>query len=63
MPEYQLPLKYRQRVAKETMAFWFDTLGTGYTFKAGQNADFLLIDPPKSDGEGKRANVLFCNLA
>lgn len=52
MAEYWLGLKDRQEVAKDTMAFWFDTLGTGYTFRAGQNADFILVDPPKTDGEG-----------
>jgi hypothetical protein len=36
MTEYLLPLKHRQEVARDTMAFWFDTLGTGYSFKAGK---------------------------
>jgi ferredoxin-NADP reductase len=59
MSEYLLPLKYRQKVARDTMAFWFDTLATGYTFKAGQNADFLLIDPPKTDGGGNARTFSF----
>jgi ferredoxin-NADP reductase len=41
------------------MAFWFNTLGTGYTFKAGQNADFLLIDAPKTDGDGNARTFSF----
>jgi len=54
-----LNLKHRQAVAKDTMAFWFDTLGTSYTFKAGQNAHFILIDPPKTDGEGNARTFSF----
>ncbi len=59
MPEFLLALKDRQEVAKGTMAFWFDTLDTGYTFRAGQNADFILIDPPKTDGDGNARTFSF----
>jgi len=52
MARYLLALKDRQEVAKDTMAFWFNTVGTGYTFRAGQNAAFILVDPPETDGEG-----------
>jgi len=61
MPEFLLALKDRQEVAKDTMAFWFDTLGTGYTFRAGQNADFILIEPPKTDGEGNARTFSFAS--
>jgi ferredoxin-NADP reductase len=59
MAEYLLGLNDRQEVAKDTMAFWFETLGTGYTFKAGQSADFILIDPPETDGEGNARSFSF----
>jgi len=60
MTDYLLPLRHRQEVARSTMAFWFDTLRSGYTLKAGQNADFILIDPPQTDG-GRRSPVAsFC---
>src|SRR5215472_242864 len=59
MTEYLLSLKDRREVARDTMAVWFDTLGTGYTFKAGQNADFILIDPPRTDGEGNARTFSF----
>ena len=52
MSEVLLALKDRREVAEDTMAFWFDTTGTGYTFRAGQNADFILIHPPETDAEG-----------
>ncbi len=52
MDEYLLPLKDRQVVAQDTMAFWFDTTGSNFTFRAGQHADFTLIDPPEIDAEG-----------
>ena len=61
MPEFLLALKDRQEVAKDTMAFWFDTLGTGYTFRAGQNADFILIDPPETDGDGNARTFSFAS--
>lgn len=61
MPEFLLALKDRQEVAKDTMAFWFDTLGTGYTFRAGQNADFILVDPPETDGDGNARTFSFAS--
>ena len=59
MTKYLLALKDRQEVAKDTMAFWFDTLGSGYTFRAGQNAHFVLVDPPETDGEGNGRTLSF----
>jgi ferredoxin-NADP reductase len=41
MAEYQMTLMDRQRIARDTMAFWFDTNGTRYEFRAGQHADFV----------------------
>jgi hypothetical protein len=40
MAEYQMTLMDRQRIARDTMAFWFDTNGARYEFRAGQHADF-----------------------
>jgi ferredoxin-NADP reductase len=40
MAEYQMTLEDRQRIARDTMAFWFDTNGARYEFRAGQHADF-----------------------
>ncbi len=54
------PLKDRKNVADGTMAFWFDTSDSDFRFEAGQNADFTLIDPPRTDGEG---NVRTFSLA
>jgi ferredoxin-NADP reductase len=41
MAEYQMSLVDRQRIARDTMAFWFDTNGARYEFRAGQHADFI----------------------
>jgi ferredoxin-NADP reductase len=41
MPEYQMTLKNRQSIARDTMAFWFDANGARYEFRAGQHADFV----------------------
>jgi ferredoxin-NADP reductase len=39
--EYHMTLMDRQRIARDTMAFWFDTNGARYEFRAGQHADFV----------------------
>jgi len=41
MAEYQMTLMDRQRIARDTMAFWFDTNGVRYEFRDGQHADFV----------------------
>ena len=41
MAEYQMTLVDRQRIARDTMAFWFDANGARYEFRAGQHADFV----------------------
>ena len=58
MAKYLLALKDRQEVAKDTMAFWFNTVGTGYTFRAGQNAAFILVDPRKPMARAMRERCL-----
>src|SRR6266550_4735581 len=34
----QMTLVDRQRIARDTMAFWFDTNGASFEFRAGQHA-------------------------
>jgi len=41
----QMTLVDRQRIARDTMAFWFDTNGASFEFRAGQHADFILARP------------------
>ena len=41
MTEYQMTLVDRQRIARDTMAFWLDANGARYEFRAGQHADFV----------------------
>ena len=41
MAEYQMTLMDRQRIARDTIAFWFDANGARYKFRAGQHADFV----------------------
>jgi ferredoxin-NADP reductase len=57
MAEYQMTLMDRQRIARDTMAFWFDTNGTSYEFRAGQHADFVFMDPSIGD-EGDNSRTL-----
>ena len=59
MADYLFPLADRKEVAEETMAFWFDTSGSDFTFEAGQNADYFLIDPPQTDAEGNKRTFSF----
>jgi ferredoxin-NADP reductase len=42
---YEMTLVDRQRVARDTMAFWFDANGTSFEFRAGQHADFVFTHP------------------
>ena len=42
---YEMTLVDRQRVARDTMAFWFDANGTNFEFRAGQHADFVFTQP------------------
>jgi ferredoxin-NADP reductase len=44
--EYQMRLVDRQRIARDRMAFWFDTNGDArFEFLAGQHADFSFSHP------------------
>lgn len=61
MTEYIFPLTDRRVVAEGTMAFWFDSSGGEFTFKSGQNADFVLINPPHTDPEGNARTLSFCS--
>jgi ferredoxin-NADP reductase len=55
MAEYQMTLVDRQRIARDTMAFWFDTNGASFGFRAGQHADFVFTHPcMESDGDNSR---------
>jgi ferredoxin-NADP reductase len=54
-------LKDCREVAEGTTAFWFDTSGADFAFEAGQNADFTLVDPPKTDAEGNTRTFSFAS--
>lgn len=41
----ELTLADRQRIARGTMAFWFEANGTSFEFRAGQHADFVFTRP------------------
>jgi ferredoxin-NADP reductase len=45
MAEYQMTLVDRQRIARDTMAFWFDTNDASFEFRPGQHADFVFARP------------------
>ena len=51
MSKVNIKLKSKMEVANETMAFHFNK-PAGFTFKAGQFADFTLIKPSETDAEG-----------
>jgi ferredoxin-NADP reductase len=53
MPEHQMILVDRQRIARDTMAFWFDANDASFEFRPGQHADFIFAHPDmggKSEG-------------
>jgi ferredoxin-NADP reductase len=45
MAEHRMTLVDRQRIARDTMAFWFDATDTGFGFRPGQHADFIFAHP------------------
>ena len=51
MPIYKVKLKAREEIAAGTMAFHFEK-PEGFAYKAGQFADYTLINPPETDAEG-----------
>ena len=51
MPIYKTKLESRQNIAAGTMAFHFEK-PEGFTYKAGQFADYTLINPSETDAEG-----------
>jgi ferredoxin-NADP reductase len=54
MAEYRMMLVSRREIAKDTMAFWFDTNGAQYEFRAGQHADFAFSAPHNSSDDTSR---------
>lgn len=56
----QMTLVDRQRIARDTMAFWFDTNGVSFEFRAGQHADFIPTGPFKGADGG---SSLTCSIA
>lgn len=61
MPANYFFLKDRKVIADETMAFWFDTKGSNFSFKAGQYANFVLENPPHTDAEGNTRSFSICS--
>lgn len=51
MPIYKVKLKAREEIAAGTMAFHFEK-PDGFIYKAGQFADYTLINPSETDAEG-----------
>jgi len=60
MAVYSIKLKGKKEVAFNTMAFYFNK-PDGLVFKAGQFADFTLINPPETDAEGNVRGFSFSN--
>lgn len=51
MAKFTIKLKKKEEVADDTYAFYWE-VPEDFTFKAGQFAEFTLIDPPQTDEEG-----------
>ena len=58
MAKVNIKLKSKKEVASGTMAFHFDK-PAGFTFKAGQFADYTLINPSETDAEGDTRGFSF----
>ena len=51
MAIYKIKLEGRRQIAENTMAFHFEK-PEGFSYKAGQFADYTLINPAETDAEG-----------
>ncbi len=51
MPIYTVKLLKKEEIANETMAFYFEK-PEEFTFRAGQFADYTLLNPSETDEEG-----------
>src|SRR4030095_9616502 len=51
MPIYKVKLKAKEKIDTGKMAFRFEK-PEGFVYKAGQFADYTLINPPETDAEG-----------
>ncbi len=60
MPIINLKLIKKEEVANGTMAFHF-AKPEGFEFRAGQFADYTLIDPPETDEEGNMRGFSLVN--
>lgn len=56
--KYTIKLLKKEQVAQGTMAFHF-TKPAGLVYKAGQNADYTLINPAETDAEGNKRTFSF----
>ena len=56
MPIYETKLKKRQEIADGTMAFHFEK-PDGFAYRAGQFADYTLINPSETDAEGNTSRI------
>lgn len=50
----------KETIARDTMAFHFSR-PEGFEFRAGQFADYTLVDPPQTDGEGNTRGFSLVN--
>ena len=58
MAKVNIKLKSKKEVASGTMAFHFEK-PAGFTFKAGQFADYTLVNPSETDAEGDTRGFSF----
>src|SRR5436309_461700 len=58
--KYIVKLLKKEVVAEGTMAFYFEK-PEGFEYKAGQNADYFLINPAEEDKEGNKRTFSFAS--
>jgi ferredoxin-NADP reductase len=61
MAEFQVSLVDRQRIARDTMAFCFNTNEARYEFRAGQHGDFVFMDPSSESADDNSRTFSFAN--
>jgi len=52
LKNFRIILKDKKEICENTLAFYFDTTNSGFTFEAGQYAHFTINDPKFHDEKG-----------
>lgn len=61
LKDFRIIFKGKEEICENTIAFYFDTEQSGYSFEEGQYAVFTLVNPVKHDLKGNSRPFSFAN--